>query len=205
MTILQAATETTSRRRPGRPRDEDLDARILGAALGLIDDSEPVTVSRLVVRSGVSRAAIYRRWPSMTALMAAALDVGRSVPPDIDLSGDLRDAVLASFLGGQSVTDSGYSEERFRQRIRLAMADRELQKAYWRSHVSRRRVSLEKALQAGIDRGTLRSDLDPATCFDLIAGVVYYQIVVRGDEITDPQVQARCRQAIEIAWRGMEA
>jgi hypothetical protein len=66
-------------------------------------------------------------------------------------------------------------------------------------------VSLEKALQAGIDRGILRSDLDPATCFDLIAGVVYYQIVVRGDEITDPQVQARCRQAIEIAWRGMEA
>jgi AcrR family transcriptional regulator len=205
MTMAPTEAGTAVRRGPGRPRDEELDAQILGAALELIDDGEPVTVSRLVLHSGVSRAAIYRRWPSMTALIAAALDVGRSIPPEIDLDGDLRDAVFASFLGGQSVTDIGYSEERFRQRIRMAMADRELQKAYWRSHVSRRRVSLERALKAGIDRGALRSDLDPATCFDLIAGVVYYQIVVRGDEMSHPDVQARCRQALEIAWRGMEA
>ncbi|WP_127819800.1 TetR/AcrR family transcriptional regulator [Microbacterium sp. CPCC 204701] len=193
------------RRGPGRPRDEDLDAQILEATLGLIDADEPVTVGRIVARSGVSRAALYRRWPSLTALVAAALDVGREVPPAIPDDGDLREAVLGAFAAGNSVSASGYSEARFRQRVGLAMADRELQRAYWQSHVARRRVSLEDALRRGIARGILRTDLDPTACFDLLAGVVYYQLVVRGDSIDDPAVLARVRSALEIAWRGMVA
>lgn len=196
---------TAVRRGPGRPRDEDLDAQILDAALALIDAAEPVTVGRIVARSGVSRAALYRRWPSLTALIAAALDVGREVPPAIPDDGDLREEVLGAFAAGHSVSASGYSEARFRQRISLAMTDRDLQRAYWRSHVARRRVSLEDALRRGIARGILRSDLDPAACFDLLAGVVYYQLVVRGDSIEDPAVQARVRAALEVAWRGMVA
>jgi AcrR family transcriptional regulator len=204
---MTLATESRPavRRGPGRPRDDELDQLILDAALRLIDDGEPVTVSRLVQTSGVSRAAIYRRWPSMTTLIAAALDVGRSVPPAIPIDGDLRAAIFASFFGGQTVSVVGYSEERFRQRIRLAMGERELQRTYWHSHVSRRRSSLEKALRVGIERGILRPDLDPATCFDLIAGVFYYQLVVRGDRMTDAGVQERCQDALEIAWRGMLA
>lgn len=203
MTIVEAPVGESVRRGPGRPRDEDLDAQILAGALALIDEGETVTVSRLVAQSGVSRAAIYRRWPSLTALVAAALDVGRTVPPDIPLTGDLRDAVMAALFGGQSVSVVGYSEERFRQRIRLAMADRDLQRAYWDSHVSRRRASLERALRAGVERGILRQGLDPATCFDLLAGVVYYQLVVRGDTMSDPAVWKRCQDAFDIAWRGM--
>lgn len=191
------------RRGPGRPRDEELDRQILAGALALIDAGENVTVRGLVQRSGVTRAAIYRRWPSLTALVAAALDVGRTVPPDIPLDGDLREAVQSAMFGGSSVSVLGYSEERFRQRIRLAMADRDLQKAYWVSHVSRRRVSLERALAAGIERGILREGLDPATCFDLLAGVVYYQLVVRGEEMSSPVVWQRCTDAFDIAWRGM--
>lgn len=193
------------RRGPGRPRHEDIDGQILEATLSLIDADEPVTVGRIVARSGVSRAALYRRWPSLTALVAAALDVGREVPPPLPDDGDLREEVLGAFVAGHSVSASGYSEARFRQRIKLAMADRELQRAYWRSHVARRRVSLEDALRRGIQRGVLRSDLDPAACFDLLAGVVYYQLLVRGDSIDDPAVRARVRAALEIAWRGMTA
>lgn len=198
-------TGAAVRRGPGRPRVEDLDDQILAGALGLIDEGESVTVRQLVHRSGVSRAAIYRRWPSMTTLVAAALDVGRTVPPDLPLDGDLREAVMGALVGGQSISVVGYSEERFRQRIRLAMADRELQKAYWASHVSRRRGPLERAIAAGIERGILRPELDPATCFDLLAGVVYYQLVVRGEEMSDPAVWQRCQDAFDIAWRGMLA
>ncbi|WJL94915.1 TetR/AcrR family transcriptional regulator [Microbacterium sp. ET2] len=195
----------TVRRRPGRPRDEDLDAQILDATLQLIDDGEPVTLGRVVERSGVSRAALYRRWPSLTTLVAAALDIGRTIPPELPDDGDLRAAILASLTGGHSVTLAGYPEERFRQRIRLAMTDRTLQKAYWDSHVSRRRAGVERALQRAIHRGELRADLDPAICFDLLAGVFYYQLVVRGDRLTDPAVMQRCAEAFDIAWRGMVA
>jgi len=38
-----------------------------------------------------------------------------------------------------------------------------------------------------------------------IAGVAYYQLVVRGDRVSDPAVVERMRAAIEVIWRGMVA
>lgn len=161
--------------------------------------------SRAVGRTHrVSRAALYRLWPSLTALIAAALNLGREIPPTIPTNGDLRGAIFDTLFG--STTDAGvtdYSEERFRQRIRLVMADRELQKAYWSSHVSQRRLPIETALKAGIKQGILRPDLYPEACFDLIAGVFYYQVVARGDSLIDPGTLQRCRTALDVAWRGM--
>jgi hypothetical protein len=148
-------------------------------------------------------------WPSLTSLIAAALDVGRVVPPDVPSGGDLRTAVLAAMFGepggAASVAAVGYSEARFRQRIRLVMADRALQQAYWSSHVARRRVPMERALQAGIDQGVLRADLDVGACFDAIAGAAYYQVVVRGDRMEAPETRERLRAAFDVVWRGMLA
>ena len=196
------------RRGPGRPRDEEADKQIVAATLEIIDAGDEVTVSRVVARSGVSRAALYRRWPSLTLLIAAALDVGREVPPEYPADADLHEVVLTGLglgAGGVAPSAPGYSEERFRQRIRLVMADRALQKTYWESHVSRRRVPLQNALRAGIARGELRDDLDVEACVDAIAGVAYYQLVVRADRISDPAAVARLRSAIEVIWRGMVA
>lgn len=206
MTTATADAGAAVRRRPGRPRDEEIDGQIVAATLAVIDAGEEVTVSRVVARSGVSRAALYRRWPSLTTLIAAALDVGREVPPEFPADADLHEILLTSLgLGAEAVAPSapGYSEERFRQRIRLVMSDRALQKAYWESHVSRRRVPMENALRAGIARGELRHDLDVEACFDAIAGAAYYQLVVRGDRISEPGVVARLRAATELIWRGM--
>ncbi|MBT2495732.1 TetR/AcrR family transcriptional regulator [Microbacterium sp. ISL-59] len=208
MTVLTADAGAAVRRRPGRPRDEDLDGQIVAATLEIIDAGDEVTVSRVVARSGVSRAALYRRWPSLTLLIAAALDVGREVPPEYPADADLHEILLAGLgLGADGVAPSapGYSEERFRQRIRLVMADRALQRTYWESHVSRRRVPLQNALRVGMARSELRSDLDVEACFDAIAGVAYYQLVVRGDRVNDPAVVERMRAAIEVIWRGMVA
>jgi len=208
VTILEREAGAAVRRRPGRPRDEEIDGQIVTATLEIIDAGEEVTVSRVVARSGVSRAALYRRWPSLTLLIAAALDVGREVPPEYPVDADLHEILLAGLgLGADGVAPSapGYSEARFRQRIRLVMADRALQKTYWQSHVSRRRVPLQNALRTGIARGELRADLDVEACFDAIAGVAYYQLVVRGDRVSDPAVVERMRAAIEVIWRGMVA
>ena len=190
----------------GRPRDDEMDGRILEAALSFIDAGEELTVSRLVERAGVSRAALYRRWPTLTDLLVAALDVGRTVPPGLPEELDLHQEFLMRFLGAtEGRVDPDYPEARFRQRIRLMMADRELQRAYWESHVARRRVPVEDALRAGVARGELRSDLDVEAAMDLLAGVVYYQLVVRGEAINSEGSRARVRAAVDLVWRGMTA
>ncbi|MEN5072575.1 TetR/AcrR family transcriptional regulator [Isoptericola cucumis] len=197
-----AAERRGPRRRPGRPRAEGHDERILDAAVTLMERGEEITVSRVVDLSGVSRAAIYRRWPSMTHLLAAALDRGRE-PYVIPLDGDLLENLLAAFTPAEQAAGRSYPEERFRLRVRLAMTDRKLAQAYWRSHVARRRGALVAVLRAGIERGELRPDLDVDACIDLVNGVFYYQYVVRGVRLDDPAAVARCREAVRVAWRGM--
>lgn len=197
-----AAQPPGARRGPGRPRVESLDERLLEATLALIDAGEPVTASRLVERSGVSRAALYRRWPSLTDLVAIALDRGRDahrIPTD----GDLRQALFDAFLGGAERGMPDYPEQRMRRRLVLGLEDRALQKAYWDAHVVRRRTSTIALLRAGVDRGILRADVDVEAAADLLSGVFYYQLVVRGVSMTEPEAVARCRAALELIWRGM--
>ncbi|WP_105567315.1 TetR/AcrR family transcriptional regulator [Microbacterium halophytorum] len=194
-------------RGPGRPRAEGHDEKILDAVVALIDAGRPVTVAAVVADSGVSRAALYRRWPSMTELVSTALDRGRAAI-EIDLSeyASVREAMFRVLFGNpKRLGGEGYSDRRFRARIALAMQDRDLQHAYWSSHVSRRRGAMHAALAEGIRTGELRSDLDIESSIDLITGVYYYQLVARGVQVDDPGVMDRCRAAFETAWRGMAA
>ncbi|WDH77483.1 TetR/AcrR family transcriptional regulator [Microbacterium esteraromaticum] len=195
-----------TRRRPGRPRIEEHDGRILHGALALIDAGKEVTVNAVVEASGVSRAALYRRWGRLTDLVAAALDHGRSSVIDIRLEGDLRQNIIdAYFRSPRDIFSAQYSDRRFRMRMHLVMADRELQRTYWRSHVTHRRVGIERALRHGVEQGVLRPDLDIDSSIDLINGVFYYQGFVRGVPLGDADALGRCRSAFETAWRGMLA
>ncbi|MFN3601563.1 MAG: TetR/AcrR family transcriptional regulator [Dietzia sp.] len=204
MTGSSPEHEHPTGRGPGRPRDDDIDDRILSATLAIIDEGGVPTVSRVVERCGVSRAALYRRWASITSLVAASLDVGRSAPPEVDGT-DPREKILLSLveMTSDGATVSGYTEDRLRQRIRLTMNDPELQRAYWTSHVARRRVGVAEVIRDGMAQGVLRPDLDVDACQDLLAGIFYYQVVVRGDAVDHPAVQARCRHALDVGLRGM--
>lgn len=193
---------TTADRGPGRPRSQALDRRILDTVITLIEHGDEVTVSRVVELSGVGRAAIYRRWPSMTELLAAALDHGHQ-GSDIPLDGDPLENLLAAFRRAAQSADTARTRDRVRMRIRLAMTDRALARAYWHSHVKRRRKTMAGFLRECITCGHLRPDLDIDASIDLINGIFYYQYTARGDSIEDPEVMARCETAVRIAWRGM--
>ncbi len=193
-------------RRPGRPRAEDIDDRLIAATVELLIESEdgaPLTVAAIVARSGVSRAALYRRWMSREELIAAALDSVRSDVQMLD-TGDLLADIITAYTIDLTSTPRGF-DQLLRKRLVLALEDRELQLTYWRAHVSRRRVPVAAALRRGIDSGLLRTDLDIDAALDLIAGVYYYQMVVRGERTTDPETQRRVHDAIRMLWRGMLA
>ena len=59
----------------GRPRDASLDARVVGAARVLLRQGglDALSISEVALRSGVSRPAIYRRFPDRTALALGVL------------------------------------------------------------------------------------------------------------------------------------
>lgn len=192
-------------RGPGRPRVADHDERILDAVATMVDQDQPITVNAVVATSGVSRAALYRRWSSMTELIATALDRGRA-SVQFDLTKNIKAALIEDiFVRIGATVGRDYTHKRFRKRIQLVMENPDLQEAYWQSHVHRRRKAMVEALETGVARGELRADLDVEAAIDAINGTFYYQIVARGSGFSDPETLRRCREAFEIVWRGMEA
>ncbi|WP_353055798.1 TetR/AcrR family transcriptional regulator [Leucobacter sp. CX42] len=200
-TTGDVGVRTEQRARPGRPRVHALEERALAAAVSLIDSGEEVTVTRVVDLSGVSRAALYRRWPSITSLIAAALDVGHPSYPEVSDDADLRAVITQGFL--PSTRAPGVVMTRFQHRMRLILVDPSLQRTYWESHVARRRRPLEEALRRGVATGQLRPGLDVEATLDAVAGVVYYQLIVRGDDITSPETRQRLETAFDIIWAGI--
>ena len=177
---------------------------MLDAVVELIDEESAITVNTVVQRSGVSRAAIYRRWETMAKLTAAALDRGRHI---VELPDDLpvRGALGYGYPKEAAEVYSDYPEGRLRQRLRLGLADADLLREYWQGHVSRRRTPILRALERGRERGEVRGDADLEAALDLMSGVYYYQMVARGESLADPEVLARCHAALDIVWRGIEA
>lgn len=191
---------------PGRPRNERLDDLILTAAIELIDAGEDLTVTRVVERSGVSRAALYRRWPSLAELTAAALDVGRTAHPEVYVGEGMRESLSRSLMppiNESDVYSRDFPTQRLTQRFKLMAENPELRRTYWESHVNRRRKPLEESLRVAVSQGQLRANLDVAACVDAYAGVVYYQFLVRGDDLRSPETQARVQAAFDVIWRGM--
>ncbi len=68
-------SEPTPPRAPGRPRDPELDERVVTAVRELLVEAgwEGTTVRQVAERSGVSRPAIARRWSSKAQLVFEAL------------------------------------------------------------------------------------------------------------------------------------
>ena len=81
-------------RRRGRPRTEGVRAAVVKALIGLVAEQgfNGTSMDEVAERAGVSKATIYRRWPSKDALI---IDAHRSLlddsaPPDTgSLRGDL--------------------------------------------------------------------------------------------------------------------
>lgn len=93
----------------GRPRDEQIDRRILAAAYDELVASGPERFSLRAVarRAEVSRAALERRWRDPAALAQAALEAALPVPTVAD-QGSLRaDLAVAAKALATSMTAPG--------------------------------------------------------------------------------------------------
>ncbi|SRR5258706_10784849 len=88
----RTAVHDERRARPGRPRDPDLEPRVLAAALRVYAEAgwSGFSFGAVARRAGVGKAPLYLRWQSKEDLLLAALSAHTSTMPIRD-SGSLRD------------------------------------------------------------------------------------------------------------------
>jgi AcrR family transcriptional regulator len=186
----------------GRPRDADVDARILRAAVELLTEvgAEGTTMSAVIERSAVARATAYRRWPNREALLVAALREVKGRGP-VPLSGDLEEDIARSADQARHIL----AEERFRSILPLLARDlverhgggREGSATFHRVAPNYRRLA--EVYEQLAEEAGLRGDIDGALVSDIVIGAQLARLLSTGR----PPTKAMTDQLVEVLLAGL--
>lgn len=189
----------TEQRPVGRPREARADRAILDATLALMADRgvDDLRVDEVADRAGVGKATIYRRYRSKDELVTAAVAalVGEIAVPDTgstetDLLTLMRDAVRVY---------AGTPAARAMPSLVAAMhRDPSLARRVREGFLATRRAALAEVLERAIERGDLRGDLERELALDVLAGPLFYRLLVTGGPIDDELA----RGVVELLLRG---
>lgn len=185
-------------RERGRPRSERARQAILAATRELLEEGglTAVTVEGIAQRAGVGKPTIYRYWANryevaMTALMdaaAAPAPARRQKTPLDALKHQLRQvATLFGSALGRGVTSI----------LASADSDTEVAKAFRNHFIQARRDEGRALLQAAIEAGDLRADVDLELVLDLIYGALFYRLLMGHGPLGPRDADALLRTVIE--------
>ena len=181
------------KRPPGRPRSEESRQAILGSTLKLLKEAgfPQLSIEAIAADADVSKATVYRWWPTKAALVADAFSVSAeqelrfpdtgSVRKDMSLQmrqvirvfRSQRGKVVAALLGG-------------------GQSDPELLAAFRERFLWPRRQQAYQTLQRGIDRGELPDGIDLDLTLDSLYGPIYMRFLIRHDELNERFADALC-------------
>jgi len=178
----RTARDTALARTRGRPRSDATHRRILLATRDLLMERTfaDLRIEHIAARAGVSKAAIYRRWPSKEALaqeLLAQLAGPHIAIPD---GGDTRAELLACVLNPmRAVTDTPFGPV-IRSLLSQIATNPTLGDPFRATVVQARRDEIARVIERGIARGDLRADADPGVATELLVGPVYFRVMFGG-------------------------
>jgi len=175
----------------GRPRSVACDHAILAAALGEYAERglEGMSVDAVAARAGVSKATIYRRYPSKIELVVAAaftLASEVAVKPD---TGSLRGDLTASLRNLRKMLDDPELGSATRMLVVDAIRYPELA-AMHAEFVRGRRQGTFEAFERAIARGEMRADVDFEFVADQLGGPLFYRHLVLHERVDDAYIDA---------------
>jgi AcrR family transcriptional regulator len=185
---------TNGKRSPGRPRSEQSRQAILRSTIKFLEREggfPELSIEAVAADANVSKATVYRWWPTKAALVADAFsasaeqelqfidtgsllgDMTRQMRRLIRVFRSPRGKVVAALLaGGQS--------------------DPELIEAFRERFLWPRRRQAYQTLQRGIDRGELARDCDLDLLLDALYGPIYMRFLIRHAELREDFADEIC-------------
>ena len=187
----------------GRPRSEKAHKAILEAAAELLLDRGLAAVSMDAVaeRAGVSKATIYRWWPTKETLALDALYTrwGAAAPAPGD-TGSLRGDLLELLEPWIRLVRTGPYARVIAALITEARTDPAFGTQYQRRFVQPRRDQAREIFARAIERGEVPPGLDLEVALDLIYGPLYHRMLHGHAPLDDAFVRA----AVDMALAGIE-
>ncbi|WP_425828169.1 TetR/AcrR family transcriptional regulator [Streptomyces fractus] len=166
-----------ARRGPGRPRQEHVTKAVLEAVVELVAEQGmgALTMDAVATRAGVSKPAMYRRWPTKQDLIIAAAEsrVGTLTVPDMgDFRAELR-AVLMERVRAYRQPGVG----RLLAGVISAAAEAGAGREAFAAYVTRVTSETRHVLERGIARGDVRPDAPIADVTTLVASSLVFRLV----------------------------
>lgn len=169
---------------PGRPRDPRVDRDVLEAAVHLLSTGgyDALSVEAVAARAGVSRATVYRRYANRAELLDAACRTfarPEIEPPD---TGSVRTDLIELVARLEAMLTEHDTGGMLPAVLSAARAHAEVREALQRFISTRRSPSVE-VIRRGVDRGEIRSDVDPELLADMLNGAVVYRRLIKNNAV----------------------
>jgi AcrR family transcriptional regulator len=174
-------------RSPGRPVNAAIDEQLLRATQDLLVEEgfDRLTMDAVARRCGASKATIYRRWPSKTALVvaaAAALFTAAEVPD----TGDLREDLLA--CGRAYVHREGRTAQVLAAVLTASQYDPALRDASRDALGAPYSGLFERVLSRAVDRGWATGTADIEILAEVFPAIAYQRVAARGLLVVEEDV-----------------
>lgn len=182
----------------GRPRDASIDTAVLDAASDLLEDVgyRGFAVEAVAKAAGVSKTAVYRRWPTRQHLVLAELsrrlgDV--ELPESACLACDLRDSIALFLRAFHCMGPDLYSP------LLADCTDPELRDSFTSTLLEPPRITVKSRLKQARDRGELRAEVDVDLAVDFLAGLVHYRLAFGHAGLAQHEIDL----AVETTLKGL--
>lgn len=199
--VPTAPTHAASTSAGGRPRDTRIDDAVLEATVALLEDLGylQLTIGAIAERAGTTKPAIYRRWPTKAHLVHEAVFPAQR--PEVILRGDdLRDDICASVTVGVELLGRPAARAALPGLLAEMANDPTLQADVLGRFADGTWGWLQQRLDAGIETGEVRADVQSSTVLEIIAGSTLLVTVLRPlDDIGPDWVD----HIVELIMRGI--
>ncbi|SDE35419.1 TetR/AcrR family transcriptional regulator [Glycomyces harbinensis] len=173
----------------GRPRNEHIDAAVLQATASTLDEIgyRGVAIEDVARRAGVSKSAIYRRWPNRRRLVLAVLEdrLGRIEPPDSGCTlCDLHECLV---LVTQAFCRLGAGT--LAQLAADGAGDPDLHDELIEVVFEPPRRAVHRTLFEARRRGDLRDDVDLPLTVDVLSSLTFYGLLLGRDPMEPDEIE----------------
>jgi AcrR family transcriptional regulator len=194
---------TGSARRPrGRPRDRAIHRRILEATLSVVAERgiNGAAVDEIAIRSGVSKATIYGRWPSKEALCVEAM---RHTQPELALARtpDPRGDCIA-MLTDLSGTPASADHRLLPRLIAEISASPELARIFREKIAAPPRDACAEIIGRAIAARQLAAATNISLAVDLLVGPIFYRRIIASAVPMEPGLP---QSLVDAVWKAFAA
>jgi len=194
------AAEGTQR---GRPRSQKAHKAVLDAAADLLLSRglSAVSMDEVAERAGVSKATIYRWWPTKETLALDALytewAAARPAPRD---TGTLRGDLLSLLRPWARLTGTRPYGRVLAALLTEAQTDPVFGAEYRRRFLEPRREQARAVFHRAMDRGEISADTKIEVALDMLYGPIYHRLLHGHAPLNDRFV----REVVEMLLRGIQ-